>query len=256
MRITNGRREPPFAALDIRRMTGLSRFIAQWQKDFQLWLFFIAFFQLFRCAFLLFFRHQIHESSTYHDVVAAIFNGLRFDSVITTYLLAIPFLFSIISGFVNTSHLADRIRKIFGTAGVVLSTVAWVATFSYFKEFGDQFDHFIFGLIYDDLGATVTTIWKEYHVIPNVIAMALIVVIALRIMSLPIRQSFLSPQTLNRLTPTLVRKFIAVMIIFILFTMGIRGSLGRRPVQPRDVAITKDEFLNKTVLNPFMSLLI
>jgi hypothetical protein len=82
-----------------RRMNGWNRFIAQWQKDFKLWLFFIAFFLLFRFAFLVLFRHQIHASSTYLDVVAALFNGLRFDSVITTYLLIIPFLFSIISGF-------------------------------------------------------------------------------------------------------------------------------------------------------------
>jgi phosphoglycerol transferase MdoB-like AlkP superfamily enzyme len=251
---TSGLPEPPSAALDTRQMNGWNRFITQWQKDVKLWLFFMAFFLLFRCAFLVLFRHQINAASTYRDVVAALFNGLRFDSVITTYILLIPFLFSIIAGFVNTSQLATKVRKILGTVGVVLSTVICVTNFSYFKEFGDQFDHFIFGLIYDDLGATVTTIWKEYHVIPNVIAMTMIVAAALKIMRLLIRHPFIAPQSLYRLAPTLVPKIIAVMIIAALFAMGIRGSLGRRPVQPRDVAITKDEFLNKTVLNPFMAL--
>jgi len=214
----------------------------------------MAFFLLFRCAFVFLFRHQIHAASSWRDVGAALFNGLRFDSVVTTYLILIPCLFSIISGVADTSRLANRVRKILGSIGVVLAAVVCVATFSYFKEFGDQFDHFIFGLIYDDLGATIVTIWKEYHVIPNVIGMALTVAAALKVMRLIIRRPFLSPPSVARLTPGLVPKIIAVITIAALFAIGIRGSLGRRPVQARDVAITKDEFLNKTVLNPFMAL--
>jgi phosphoglycerol transferase MdoB-like AlkP superfamily enzyme len=241
-------------AHDKRRRSGWNRFITQWQKDFKLWLFFITFFLLFRCAFIFLFRHQINASSNYRDVVAALFNGLRYDSVFTTYLLVIPLVFSIISGFANTSHLANKVRKIIGTVGVVLSTVACVTTFSYYREFGNQFDHFIFGLIYDDLGATVTTIWKEYHVIPNAIGMAVIVFAALKIMRRLIRNPFLAPQSLNRLTPTLVRKTVVGILLAAVFVLGIRGSLGRRPVELKDAGITNDEFLNKSVLNPFMAL--
>ena len=239
---------------DARRMNGWNRFIVQWQKDLKLWLFFIALFLLFRCAFVVFFRQQIDASSPYRDIAAALLNGLRFDSVITTYLLAIPFLFSIISGFAGTVHLADKVREIFGTFGVVLSTMACVATFSYFKEFGDQFDHFIFGLIYDDLRATVITIWKEYHVIPNAIGTALIAFAAVKIMRRLIQNPFLSAPSLDRLTPGLVHKILAVILVAALFVAGVRGSAGRRPVELKDAAITKDEFLNKSVLNPFMAL--
>ena len=236
-------------------MKGWNRFIAQWQKDLKLWLFFMAFFLLFRCALVVTFRIQINASSTYQEVAAALLNGLRFDSVFTTYLLVIPLLFSIISAFAGTVHLADKVRIIFATAGVVLSTMVCVATFSYFKEFGDQFNHFIFGLIYDDRRAIVATIWKEYHVIPNALAMVLIALAALKIMYRFIRKPFLSPQSVDRLTPTLLHKIVAGLIIAVLFAAGVRGSLGRRPVQPRDVAITGDEFLDKTVVNPFMALL-
>jgi len=240
---------------DARRMNGWSRFFVQWQKDLKLWLFFMAFFLLFRCALVIYFRHQIDASSAFLDTIAAFLNGLRFDSVVATYLLAIPFLFSIISGFAGTVHLADKIRNIFGTVGVILSTLACVATFSYFKEFGDQFNHFIFGLIYDDFRATLTTIWKEYHVIPNAIAMAVIAFAAVKIMRRLIRKPFLSPPSLDRMTPGLARKILAVILIAALFVVGVRGSAGRRPVELKDAAITKDEFLNKAVLNPFMALL-
>ena len=135
-----------------RDESGWIRFMSQWQKDFQLWLFFIAFFLVFRCAFIFLFRHQINASSNYRDVLAALLNGMRYDSVFTTYLLVIPLGFSVICGFLNASHLADKTRRIIATAGVVSSAVACVATVGYFKEFGNQFDHFIFGLIYDDLG--------------------------------------------------------------------------------------------------------
>ncbi len=246
--------KPSSTAHDKRRRGGWNRFITQWQKDFKLWLFFITFFLLFRCAFIFLFRHQIDASSNYRDIVAALFNGLRYDSVFTTYLLAIPLVFSIISGFANTSHLANKVRKIIGTAGVILSAVACVATFSYFREFGNQFDHFIFGLIYDDLGATVTTIWKEYYVIPNLMVMAMIVFVALKTLRLFFRNPFLSPQSINRLTPTLGPKIIFGILLAAVFVLGIRGSLGRRPVELKDAGITNDEFLNKSVLNPFMAL--
>jgi len=255
MKKKSGLLESASAAPDTRRMKGWNRFFTQWQKDFKLWLFFMAFFLLFRCAFLVRFRHQIDASSTYRDVAAALLNGLRFDSVITTYIIVLPLLFSIISGFANTSQLANKVRKIIGMVAVVVATVVWVTTFSYFREFGDQFDHFIFGLIYDDLRATALTIWKEYHPIANVIAMALIGAASLKIMRLLIRNPLLAPQFVDRWTSTRGRKIVAVLIVAALFGMGIRGSLGRRPVQPRDVAITQDEFLNKAVLNPCMALI-
>ena len=102
-------RTPSSTAHDKRRRGGWNRFITQWQKDFKLWLFFITFFLLFRCAFIFLFRHQIDASSNYRDVAAALFNGLRYDTVITTYFLAIPLAFSIISGFANTSHAGNTL---------------------------------------------------------------------------------------------------------------------------------------------------
>jgi hypothetical protein len=101
--------EPSSTAHDKRRSSGWNRFIIQWQKDFKLWLFFIAFFLLFRCAFIFLFRHQIDASSNYRNIVAALSNGLRYDSVFTTCLLTIPLVFSIISGFANTSHAGNTL---------------------------------------------------------------------------------------------------------------------------------------------------
>jgi phosphoglycerol transferase MdoB-like AlkP superfamily enzyme len=232
-----------------------NRFFTQWQKDLKLWLFYMAWFLLFRISFLVFFNHHIDESSSYFTIVAALLNGMRYDSVVATYFILVPFILSVICGFADIQHVANKIRVITATLFVILSTFVWFVTFSYFKEFNDQFNHFIFGLVYDDLRATLITIWKEYHVIPNIIGMVLITVLMLYTMRLFISRPFLASRSLTQITSTIALRIFVIVLSISLFAVGIRGSMGRRPIQQKDAAITGDEFLNKSVLNPHMALI-
>ena len=231
------------------------RFFAQWQKDFKLWLFFMVYFLLFRTAFLVLFSHHINESSSYLEIVATLLNGMRYDSVVATFLILVPFVLSMICGFADMQPTANKIRKIIGTLFLILSTAICFVAINYFKEFNDQFNHFILGLVYDDLRATLITIWKEYHVIPNVIGIALIAILMLQIMYLFIRKPFFPSQSLAKFMPTVAHRIFAIVLIVSFFVVGIRGSIGRRPVELKDAAITQDEFLNKAGLNPYMALL-
>ncbi|MHC4507321.1 MAG: LTA synthase family protein, partial [Planctomycetota bacterium] len=53
---------------------------------------------------------------------------------------------------------------------------------------------------------------------------------------------------------TLPRRVGVTVAIVSFLVIGVRGSLGRRPMQLKDAAITRDAFLNKAVVNPYPAL--
>ncbi|HEX9859862.1 MAG TPA: LTA synthase family protein, partial [Nitrospirota bacterium] len=145
-------------------------------------------------------------------------------------------------------------RRSFGALFLVVTSFAWVVTFGYFREYNEQFNRIIFNLYYDDTSAIFQTIWAHYRPIP-----ALAVITALSWGMIGLQRRFLrkglvysAPHTHNRFT--LISKITIVLVILSLFAIGSRGSIGRRPAQRKDAAVTKDAFLNKAVVNPYFSL--
>ncbi len=235
-------------------MRGWDRFFRQWQKDFKLWLFFMAYFLLFRVSFILTFRDQIAPTSTFFPIIAVLLNGLRFDSVVVTILILIPFCLSVISGFVPWEKRAERLRFAIGIVFLILSSIVCIVTLTYFKEYGDQFNSFIFGLIYDDLKATLLTIIKSYHIVFNTLSIAALVILGSYLMRLFIRTPLIPQALTEKLFASVTSRVIATTLIVVLLIIGSRGSLGSVPVRERHAAITNDEFLNKTVVNPYKAL--
>src|SRR5437773_202345 len=55
----------------------------------------------------------------------------------------------------------QRIRRLTVIIGLSLCAIIFMADVGYFAEYDNQFDHWIFGLIYDDRAAIFETIWKS-----------------------------------------------------------------------------------------------
>lgn len=235
-------------------MAGWIRFFSQWQKDAKLWLFCMSFFLLFRIVFLLSFRDQTAAESTLATVLSAILNGMRFDSVISTFVVLIPFCFSAVCGFTDIGRVTDRVRLATGIVFLFLSTFVCIVTIEYFGEFGDQFNHFLFGLIYDDLRATMLTILKAYHVPRYALVFVLVITAGSYLLRQIIREPLLLPEKIARLTSSGTVRTLFTLAILLLMVLGARGSIGAMPVRERHAGITADEFLNKTVLNPYTAL--
>ncbi len=235
-------------------MTKWNRFLYQFQKDVKLWLFAALYLSLFRSVFVFSFRNKIGESWGWRDVLFAFLNGFRYDSMVSTYWVLVPFLLSVGCGFFDTERFAERTRNVLGSLFVILSTLLCVVTLGYFREFDDQFNHFLFNLYYDDARAIFLTIWAEYHPLLYLAAIGVVIYLMLVVKDLFLKKDLISRETLTRPLPFPVRVVISLIIVFLLFG-GTRGTFKHRPAQRDDAAITKDEFLNKAVLNPYFSLL-
>jgi phosphoglycerol transferase MdoB-like AlkP superfamily enzyme len=231
-----------------------NRFLIQWQRVAILWLFCIVFLMGFRMSLIGVFRRQIGAASHWTDILAVGLNGLRYDCVVATYFSILPLLFSLLLLFADFRSAAESIRKWSAVVFVLSSTLLGFVTYTYFAEFGDQFNHFIFGIIYDDLNAVLITVWKHYHPLANAIGIALVTWAGLRLYKRVAHRGLLRDAFVQWVTTSPLGKIIFSLGVLILFAAGVRGSVGRRPVQLKDAGITADDFLNKTVLNPQMAL--
>ena len=155
---------------------------------------------------------------------------------------------TLVSYVVPLGRWPERIRRALTPVLLSVCALAFVTDAAYFTEYDDQFDHWIFGLVYDDRQAIFTTIWKTY---PVTALLTLCVIGALA-------SSWVVGRLTRRAAQTAVPAWleqgwvrgVAFVLLLVLTGFGLRGSVGRRPLQEKDIATTGDVLLNKLVPNP------
>jgi phosphoglycerol transferase MdoB-like AlkP superfamily enzyme len=236
-------------------MNGFNRFLLQFRQDAKQWLFFMLYLSCFRISFILYFRNKIEPATGLSDVLMTALNGMRYDSMVSTLWTLLPFLASTATGFVKFDRFADRIRRAFGFLFILLTSIAWVFTFAYFKEYNEQFNYLIFNLYYDDARAILRTIWADYHPLPVMLLISALSTSALLVKKQFLERRSLATERLAARNVPLASRIALSLLILLLIIVAARGSIGRRPAQRKDAAISKDAFLNKAVVNPYFSLL-
>lgn len=234
------------------RSPGWISFVDQTARNLTFWLIGVALLAAFRLVMIFAFRERMGPGSGAGQIVAALVNGLRFDGQVVFYWGIVPFLFSSASGVARAEQWSETARRVFLFLFLASSIPLCAVTIAYFREFDDQFNHFLLGVIYDDFTAVLITIWKEYPVVLIVLVIPLAVFTLYRLSLRTIAAVRLPESAVARL-PGGVRILLIVLLLLFL-TIVSRGSFGRRPLQTKDIAITADPFLNKIVLNPFRAL--
>ncbi len=236
------------------RQASWIRFFTQTQKSIHLWLFILLFFLLYRISFLVIFRDRINGNSTPFDLVAAIFSGLRYDVVVSTYFALVPIALGVACGFFDLESFAVRVRKIFSVTFVVVSSVVCFAALNYFKEYNSQFNYFLFGIYYDDFGAILLTLYKGYHLLLNFLGILVAISIGVPLQTWALKKMAIPATVAERWVSAISARVVFWAVLAVFLVLGMRGTIGRRPIQLKDAAVTRDAFLNKTVLNPYMAL--
>ena len=229
-----------------------TRFSIQAFKDLRSFLFMTGSLSLFRVILITLFISKKEASSGLIDILSVMGNGFRFDSRVAMYFVLPTFLLSVGNGFFPMERFIHKVRLTLGTCFTVLTLLLCSATIPYFKEYNDQFNSWIFGLIYDDFGAILKTAWNQ---VPIIQGLAVLLVLTFGFI-------FFLKKFLNRepgwadkahLLPVWAKSMLTLFILCFAAAAG-RGSTGPRPVQLKDAGITRDSFLNKTVLNPYEAL--
>lgn len=238
-------------------MTGWSALKFQWFKDFQVWLFIALYLLVFQAVLIFSFKEQISETSSFTEILTAMGMGLRFDGAAAAVLVVLLFFASITTTFINWGNTLHKLRLKFLTFFIIALTLLCGIDLVFFYEYGDQFNQMIFGLTDDDTKAILITVWKEYHPIRFLLIVSLIAYLVNRLAHkwLIYTPNFISQKLNFKFSQHNAARFLIALMIFMSFFFVARGaSLTSQPLRQHHAFITKDMFLNKTILTPLAAL--
>src|SRR6478609_9277824 len=126
------------------------RFLKELSNLIFFWFFGVAFFTVFRLIFIWIFRQKIQHQIGFGEMLEVLLMGFRFDCTAVAYFLLLPFFLLLVLAPFNQYKIIEISRKVHQVIFIILSTLICVVTINYFKEYGDQFNHFLFLALYDD----------------------------------------------------------------------------------------------------------
>jgi hypothetical protein len=229
-------------------------FVEQSLKDWKFWLFAFGLLALLRVLILLIFAGGIGPRADWWEVLKCLSTGARFDASVAMYWALPCFAGTLLAVATRKRSLAETTRAVVATLFVVATTLIGAVAIGFFAEYKDHFNHWILGVVFDDMRAVLRTVWKGYPVIPAVFGMAVVCVALVRLWKWLCEIGRIGPERAAGLVRSVSGRGILVLSMVAIVVVAVRGSVGRRPVQLKDAAVTKDRVLNKLVLNPYSAL--
>lgn len=177
------------------------------------------------------------------DIGVVLFQGLRFDLKVSAIvgfllLLVLPW----VSGRTN-GRIAAGVAFVY----VMLSLV----NLHYFGFYKTPIDSLVFGLMEDDTGAVLETIWRDFPVI-----WTLLLGLVLSSATVVVHRGLLvrlKPDTLLQTRHWAVKAVVAVVVFFALVFAG-KGTLREMALQRQHLTVTTSQFLNDMVPNGVIAL--
>lgn len=234
-------------------MSNWKNFITQLEKDLTFWIGSLLYFFSYRLFLILSLADKDLSEFNVKELLDVLYIGLRFDLVPSTIIIMLPLIFSLACLFGKNSLLANKVRLKTLWLAVLLTLFLSLVNFFFFKEYKEQFNYWIFGIIYDDQIAILKTIWQDSPVIWFFIiwitgSWGLVWIIKKLILLRPIRLTLI--QDLNNK----YLQGIFLLVLCVLLIGGLRGGYRNRPIQIKDIEKTQDSFLNKTIPNFYKAL--
>ena len=214
----------------------------------------ITVFFIFR---LLLFLTELHRleftAETTANIIKAFLMGVRFDIVITGYLMILPSLLLLTSAILNRKNLMFiKIIFYFLLISFSLAFAVCAADIPYFNQFFKRFDTgafewldsplFVFGMIVEEPRYILA-------VVPFIAAITLFYKYLKNIFK-QYEKTKISPKN-SGLFPEII---ISVLVLLLIFA-GIRGRLQKKsPIRTGTAYFCQDPFLNQLGLNPVFTL--
>jgi len=165
-----------------------NNFYTQCKLDIKLWCYFILWQQICRLYLIYILRHNIVEKTGFTEILLAMLNGLRFDSLWATCWIFVALVFFTLPSLLVTIHSAParegnilKYRRCLGGIFTIFTTIIYIGAIEYFREYKDMFNQFLFNWFYDDKAAILTTVYTQHHVISNGILLIIILLLYIKL---------------------------------------------------------------------------
>jgi len=233
--------------------TGWSRFLNQLQKDVRLWLALMLLFGMVRILLMTVHRGQLANDSGFGTVLAGLWSGMRFDVQLATLMTLPTVILSVGCTRFAWERMTERVRRWWAGVLLVLTILVTAIDIGYIGEYGNQFDQFLFGVIFDDFGAIVITIWHSYPVVWAFLGMIAFSMVLTWLLLRWLRSPFVLIDP-ARPRPAVWRCVLIGMALTGLLVVGARGSVSRLPIQDKAAALSPDRFVNALTPTPYHAL--
>jgi phosphoglycerol transferase MdoB-like AlkP superfamily enzyme len=236
----------------VRSAEESARSFRQLVADLVLWLALVLLLLAFRFTLFELFRGELSEWPSASSIRRCFETGLRSDTTAATWAILPSLALTLVGFFYPLGIWHQRIRRLAVVITLSLCAIIFIADVGYFAEYDNQFDHWIFGLIYDDRAAILATIWKSYHVVLLIVVGAIGVAASAWLLSKLCQKAETADVPVSVGTKT--ARVIIVIVIAVWAFVGARVWLGKNLAGLKNAESTGDVFLNKIVLNPFFAL--
>ncbi|WP_309640776.1 LTA synthase family protein [Flavobacterium sp.] len=217
------------------------------------WFFGVLFFLVFRITFISIYHKQLSQAVSANEIAKTLLMGFRFDCTAVSYFLILPFLLLWSLSYFDLFKVIKSTRIVCQYLFVFLSTIICIVTINYFAEYHNQFNNFLFLSLYDDQKAVFNTILEDFHPWRNLMAIIVCIVVGIFILKFFENKDFIYRQLLKLHFKG--NKTIIIIPSLILFAFSIRGSVNDVPALRKWAGVSSDGFLNKTIINPYRSLI-
>ncbi|WP_232199063.1 LTA synthase family protein [Thermosinus carboxydivorans] len=210
----------------------------------------------FRIAFIALLPQYISPGITWVDIATSIYYGGRISLKSAGIAALLSFIFCTLINVIRPSLRTERLRRIIGYTFIFTLTLLFAARLPYYKQFHTVFSPLIFNTFRDDVQAIISTLVKEYDLIPR-LAAAIAGAVGgcwllawwLNTRNLPV------PRFTNRWLRRGFRTVVVLAIAWFMVFARFGGSLGYAgSVHWHNAAVTRDEFLNEAVLDDVQAL--
>jgi len=226
----------------------------QWVKDFQLFLFILLSLTLFRVLLLLIFGDQTSDSSTTLDIASVFWMGFRVDMGTASSWVLLTFLISIGCSVFSIHRFALKLREFSAQIFIISAVLILGIDLVFFRVYGDHYNQMLLGLIYDDPGAIVTTIWKEHNPILYFSLFFILIYFLRKTIKKWMQYDLHFAKMIFSVSGNTKKIALAFSgVLLIVFAMR-GGDVSGAPLQMRHIFITNDSFLNRSIINPFFAL--
>lgn len=215
--------------------------------------FFLVFFTG-RLFFLLSYGN-FSESSQYKlGVLKAFWVGARFDvSAICYGFLPVALLWLIVL-FIPKSRTYPFIRfyNIFSKYYLLIILFLFVSLimvdYFFYQFFQSHINLLFFGIFYDDTTAVLNSVWTDYPIFKIILIYTAAIILFLTLNKKVEKRLFLPVKRENKLLA------LVLLLVFPLFFIGMRGSLGEFTLRREHTNVTTNEFVNSLCYNALYSL--
>ena len=220
------------------------------QKFFKIYILSLLVFTAFRIILFLTESGRVSSGVFYSDILLSFLVGVRFDLVITGYILLLPFVvLSVISFFKRDHIIINKFFFYFIFALFFLSYLICTVDIPYFNQFFSRLSISAFDWI-DSPGFVFGMIIQEVRYWWVIVPFLLLIIFFYKILHKIYFQSIPSTGEFTFL------KILVSLLFFVLMLAGIRGRLDEKsPIRVGTAYFSNNGFLNQLGLNPNFTLL-